>query len=188
MPPRLESYSRVKDILKTGEKPSAPMWLRLKNGQRLSDITPYTVIERTRPSPENTPVRTLVLYYLDTWGRADSIRVADIEGLNVTEGTGDYAGRLLLEFSYAKFLGTDMHSDYLEEQPRKVLVTELAYGVHGAHIDQQENPDFYVVGEDTQYSSKPQSERIRRFPLWRIDQVYGRPLQLTKMMKRYPHR
>lgn len=87
--------------------------------------------------------------------------LARLQGLSVVTGEGQYTGRPLLEFVYFS-----PKTNAREQRPRRVAVKEIWFGtMEPGHAG--ERPDFYFVGEDTQYTNLLKEQRVRNFPFWR---------------------
>jgi hypothetical protein len=173
-----KQYSRMKDLIRSGETPVPALGLTLMGGETLPNVTPYAIVER----PDETSRvgdNTLYLYYLDAAKKAHRIPVNEVNGLSVARGEGEYGGKLLVQFTYFR---PGEHSDADETKQRQVLVGDLYYGVHPNHQKFAETEDFYFAGEDSQYAHKPQVDRQRNFPLWRL-KVYGDPAAAARFHK-----
>jgi hypothetical protein len=171
-----EGYTRVKDRLKQGELPIPCMdRVPLKDGTVLENIIPYVIVERVDKEGAGQP-RTLQLFYLDEARKAHKINVNDIEGWSVVDGKGIYQGYLLVEFRY--FYPT-VQGSFAEMITRKVLPKEIYFGIHPNHQKFKELNDFYLNGDDTQYSQRTRPERDRNFPFWRIG-AYGDSLEMMQ--------
>ena len=171
-------YEGVKGLIRSGERPVNPQPIQLRNGQTLEGITPYAIAKT-----ELNGKTTLGLFYLNREGRAEKIDVGEINGLSVVEGKGDYKGQLLLSFHYYK-PNDDPGQQFVEEDPREILVTEIRYGANETHgIRFDERMDIYFVGYDFRYINKPADQRIRQFPWWRVDGLYGKSKQIEHMFK-----
>ena len=159
------SYTRTRELIRNGELPNLPISIKLKSGNEISDITPYAIVEG-HMSRRKTGERTLRLFYLDKSKKAHKVDINEVEGLKVVEGSGDYKGKLMIEFTY--FKGTH-DGDFAEPNSRVVFATDINFGVHRFHQGiGEKKPDFYVVGDDDQYPEN----RSRQFPLWRVIGVY----------------
>lgn len=148
------------------ELPVLSVPILLENGSTLADVTPFAIIETTL----NGRV-TLGLCYQDRGLNISVIDINDIAGLRVVPGEGEYAGRLLLAFYYYKPI-VDEHTGQLltqqiEAKPRIILPLGISYGLTLPHAKLRENPDFYIVGQDTQYTTELPIKRVRVFPSWR---------------------
>jgi hypothetical protein len=159
------SYRRAKDMIKDHERPTIPLSIKLKSGEEISGVTPYAVVPG-HMDKDRGGEKTLRIFYLDGNDKAHKVDANNVQGLRVIEGSGDFAGKLMLEFTY--FKGTS-EKDFREADPRIIFMTDVYYGIHSFHEEIGETQsDFYLQGDDQQYPEN----RSRQFPLWRID-AYG---------------
>ncbi|KKU18670.1 MAG: hypothetical protein UY13_C0002G0380 [Candidatus Pacebacteria bacterium GW2011_GWB1_47_8] len=161
--------------MRDGEFPQVKIPILLKNGDQLNDVIPYT-IARTKIDGKET----LAMSFLDSNKKAFKVGVDEIAGLEVVPGEGEYAGKMLVSFTYYK---PTSETQYLENKPRHVLIFEIRHGVNEAHYGFGENYAFYLVGQDVQYKDAPPDERTRQFPEWRVGMM-GDPQAVEPHFKR----
>ncbi|NCN82470.1 MAG: hypothetical protein GW947_00735 [Candidatus Pacebacteria bacterium] len=156
------AYCWVKDAIKAGDRPQLFWPLSLKDGTELRNITPYAIIQPRSTKPEED-FGELRLFYLDENDKYGDVRVCDVDGMNVVQGTGRYEGKLLVEFTY--FAATDDKDIFVaEEYPRQIFVTYL---YQHKHPDPDGISHFSLVGNDAN------GDADQHFPLWQIDGLYA---------------
>jgi|SRR3989344_3236547 len=132
-----------------------------RNEVKIGPLIPTNIL------PGLLKVKTFLYLHVTLEEEKLQLMVDSLNGLETTAGQDEYEGQYLLQFQYFH-----PKTNCLEANPRKVLVTDIYYGIHPLH--QNEKPDYYIVGEDSQYSQQPKIERIRNFPFWRVG-IYGNP-------------
>jgi hypothetical protein len=158
-------FKDVSAVLTTDEaeqfRQSKAITLVRKNGRNLEGIIPISIT--------NHPLcgqNFLCLELVEPKGQKTVININSLTALKTAEGMGEYQDQQLVEFTYFT-----PKTNSLEVKPRQIYISSIAYGAHANH--QGEIPDFYLVGEDTQYTDQPREKRLRCFPFWRINQLYG---------------
>lgn len=164
-------FKSVHEILVTDEAEE----FRQSRTVTLSKTNKINLIQIIPLSMANHPLfglNSLCIEVLEENGQRLIVSIDSLCGLTSTEGIEEYEDQLLAEFTYFS-----PKTGALESSPRRILVTDISFGIHPNH--QGEEPDYYIVGEDTQHLDRPRIERIRYFPFWRINGLYGSPEELT---------
>jgi hypothetical protein len=150
-------FNKVEDLLAADEefKNSHALILPKRNGLDLGPIVPLCV------TPGSFKGTRFLYFEGMIEDQTIEISVDNLLGLGTCKGQKEYQKQLLLKFNYFT-----PKTNSLERKQRRVLVTDIYYGVHPLHFG--EKPDYYFVGEDTQYTDRPKAERKRYFPFWRV--------------------
>lgn len=174
-----EGMGKAREAVKKGELTCPRTSYRLRDGEELSGIIPYHVIEK-----EVGGVKRLFLLYIGSDGLIDNVELKRLEGIEVKEADpGErFAGELLIGFRYLSPKSAD---GKLENKQRWVKLRGIGFGVAPAHVEVGDVPAYYFVGDDQQYDPVVDKiQGLRRFPDDRIDGLKGNPEErLSSFMK-----
>lgn len=170
------AFLKVLDLVPNGYKPELSE-MTLRDGEtKMSNITPFRIVEGRAFDGTEVPPRTLYLNYIDVKGDVGTVDINSLPGLAVID---DPEHGLLIEFQYLSSKDQE-----LETKKRRIIPSSIHFGIQGnlralggsrneGHMALSENADFYITGRDIQYDPEKDSGRgIRRFPFWRMG-VYG---------------
>lgn len=166
-----KEYARLRHFKEeTAFPPTLEKTLLLKDGPSLERIIPRTILPGLAEVPGE---KTLYLYY-NIAGQVEPKRIelSRLRGLDIVSVDDPLLGKQpAVKLTYLKSkIDNGKLGHTLEPGPRTVIVTGLYYGTHPQHAEFGESDDIYLEGFDTQYPH--QSNRLRRFPFWRIG-LYG---------------
>jgi hypothetical protein len=153
----MTEYKDVRALINSGITPERVTLLR-KDGTSLDRVVPnhFGVLYLPPKKP------FLYLEVDDQFGEQPKVDMATLAGFDVVKHYYGQYPDLVISFTYL-----NPKTQKLEPKPRLVHPLAIYYGVHWNHGDEQ--PDYYVVGNDLQDDKNSEGH----FPFWRIG-VYGR--------------
>jgi len=153
--------------------PKSSLPILLKDGTKLSRVTPRTFFTTPKEGPGQKAL-TINLLYEDENNKPVTINVDQISGLKVVaEGSDVY-----IETTYYR-----PPENTLESKPRLLKIKDITHGVHPNHNKYNEISDFYLVADDMNYVKQPgRTDTERSFPFWRLG-IYGDPKEAQKVFQ-----
>lgn len=170
-----ENYSSiVGPPLKELPHPKSFLPILLKDGAKLSRVTPRAFFTTSSKEPDKKSL-TISMLYEDENNKPATINVDRISGLEVVA----FGDELYIKTTYYQ-----PQTNTLEPEPRLLKIKDIMHGVHPNHAKVHEKPDFYIVADDKKRldEGKTGAEAERNFPFWRLG-IYGDPKEAQKIFQ-----